>query len=232
MASFNWLELISGVDHENVHVVTASVATGILAVGALAGRAVLGRGDKAIAPAKKLSIKGLWEAFTDIIVSLNDMVIGKNGRIFVPMFASIFVYILLNNLIGLVPGMTPATENINTSMSVGLFSFLYYNYIGIKENGILGHLDHFTLGLRGPLLLLVPFIFLLEIFSNLLRPFTLGLRLTGNMVGDHTVLAVFVEMTKYFAFPFYFLGLFVCIVQAFVFTLLSMVYVMLVVDHH
>ncbi|MBY0452853.1 MAG: F0F1 ATP synthase subunit A, partial [Bdellovibrionaceae bacterium] len=131
--------------------------------------------------------------------------------------------ILFNNLIGLIPGMTPATENFNTTFAFGVFSFIAYNFIGVKHGGM-GYLKHFL----GPVIWLAPLMLAIELLSHFLRPLTLGLRLANVMTGDHTVLTVFLGLFPVGpAIPFYAMGLLVSTIQAFVFTLLSMVYVAL-----
>ncbi len=227
MVHFNWTQLIPGVGHEYMHVATAAVA-GVGLVGlSIAGRAALGKGDTAYIPAKGFSIKGFFEFIIDFIVGISDMVIGEDGRRYVPMFASIFLYIWINNFLGLIPGMTPATDNINTTVAVGLFTFIAYNFYGFKEHGV-AYLKHFM----GPLLLLAPLMIPIELISHLVRPMSLGLRLQGNMMGDHTVLGIFLDLVPY-GVPviFYFLGIFVCTMQAFVFTMLSMIYVSMSISH-
>ena len=189
----------------------------------LVARASLGTGETAIVPTSKVSLRGIFEVFTEYIGGLADQVIGHHGRAFAPYFSAIFTYILFNNLVGLIPGMTPATENFNTTFAFGVFSFLAYNVIGIKHGG-LGYLKHFL----GPVLWLAPLMLIIEIISHIIRPLTLGLRLANVMTGDHTVLTVFLGLFPVGpAIPFYAMGLLVCTIQAFVFTLLSMVYVAL-----
>jgi F-type H+-transporting ATPase subunit a len=167
-----------------------------------------------------------------LIVGISDMVVGEEGRRFVPMFASIFLFVWVNNLVGLIPGMTPATENINTTLALGLFCFLMYNYYGFQEHGI-AYLKQFL----GPMLLLAPLMLAIEIISHLVRPLTLGLRLQGNIVADHSVLSVFVHMFEgplwFIPVPmiFYGMGVFVSTMQAFVFTMLFMIYVSMAISH-
>ncbi|RYZ78588.1 MAG: ATP synthase F0 subunit A, partial [Proteobacteria bacterium] len=174
------------------------------------------------------SLRGIVELVTEFITSLIDTVIGHHGRRFAPMFASVFFFIFCNNLIGIIPGMTPATENINTTFAMGCFMFLTYNFLGIKENGVVNYLKHFM----GPVLLLAPLMFVIELVSHMVRPFSLGLRLANVMMGDHTVLGVFLDLVPIGApIPFYIMGMFVAFVQAFVFTLLSMVYVAFATAH-
>ena len=137
MVHFNWTQLIPGVGHELVHVATGLVVSGMLISIAIVGRLALGNGEKAVVPANKVSIKGFMELITEFIVYLANLVMGKAGMKFVPMFAALFTFIFINNLMGLIPGMTPATDNMNTTFAVGLFSFVTYNLWGLKENEII-----------------------------------------------------------------------------------------------
>lgn len=228
--AFNWTQLIPGVGYEHAHVATLAGMTGAVIVLGLTARAKLGSGEEAIVPVGKFSIRGFFEVVTEFIGGLSEQVIGHEGRKYAPYFASVFVFILLNNLVGIIPGMTPATENFNTSFAFGIFSFLAYNFIGLKSGG-LGYLKHFL----GPVALLAPLMLVIEIISHIIRPLTLGLRLANVMTGDHTVLTVFLNLVPIgVPLPFYILGLLVSLIQAFVFTLLSMVYVALATahDHH
>ncbi|MBC7371842.1 MAG: F0F1 ATP synthase subunit A [Bdellovibrionaceae bacterium] len=224
MSAFNWTQLIPQVGHDENRVAVATFAitsVALIFVG-LTARARLGQGEAAIVPAGKFSLRGIIELVTEFITGLIDTVIGHHGRPFAPMFASVFFFIFVNNLVGVIPGMTPATENINTTFAMGFFMFITYNYLGIKANGIVNYLKHFM----GPVLILAPLMFVIEMVSHMVRPFSLGLRLANVMMGDHTVVGVFLDLIPIGApIPFYIMGLFVAFVQAFVFTLLSMVYV-------
>ncbi|WII73009.1 F0F1 ATP synthase subunit A [Bdellovibrio sp. 22V] len=226
--SFNWTQLIPGVGHEYAHVATLGAATVATVAIGVAARASLGKGEVAVLPASKFSLRGIMEMLTEMMSGLADMVIGEHGKHYVPFFTSVFFFILLNNLIGMIPGMTPATENINTTFGFGVLMFLFYNFQGVKENGIFAYLKHFM----GPVLFLAPLMFVIELVSHMVRPFSLGLRLANVMMGDHTVLSVFLDLVPIgVPIPFYIMGLFVCFVQAFVFTLLSMVYVAFAIAH-
>lgn len=225
---FNWMQLAAGKELYPV-ATTAAVTVGLIAL-ALIARASLGKGEKAMRPASRLSVRGFFEVITEVIVSISDMVIGERGRKYVPMYAAIFLYIWFNNLVGLIPGMSAATDNLNTTIAVGLFSYVAYNYYGIKEHGVKNYLAHFA----GPVIFLAPLIFVIEIFSHAIRPFSLGLRLRSNMMGDHTLLGIFLDLAPAWLplpVPFYFLGLFVSTLQAFVFVLLSMVYIAMATAH-
>jgi F-type H+-transporting ATPase subunit a len=223
--------LLPFVDHHYIHVWTAIAVGILLIVLAFAGRLVLGTGEAAVTPSGTFSLKGILEAILEFIVGLSDLVIGEEGRKFVPMFASIFFFILVNNFVGLIPGMTPATDNLNTTIGVGLFSFVIYNFYVIKENG-LSYLKHFF----GPVLWLAPLMLAIELVSHAIRPLTLGLRLQGNILADHTILGVFVDMFSsvwFIPVPaiFYGMGIFVSGMQAFVFTMLSMIYISMAIAH-
>jgi len=228
MVHFNWTQLIESVGHERIHVATLAVGGVVLSGLSLLARIALGRGEAAIIPAKKIGLKAAFESVMDFIVAISDMVIGEEGRKFVPMFATIFLFVFINNFVGLVPGMTPATDNLNTTLAMGLFVFVAYNLFGFKEHGV-SYLKQFM----GPLLGLAPLMIIIELISHLVRPMSLGLRLQGNMMGDHTVLGLFLDLAPYYLLPviFYGLGLFVCFMQAFVFTMLSMIYVSLAISH-
>ncbi|WP_413585853.1 F0F1 ATP synthase subunit A [Bdellovibrio sp. HCB274] len=225
---FNWTQLVPGVGLEYYHVATLAVATvATIGIGLMA-RASLGKGETAVLPADKFSLRGIMEMLTEMMSGLSEMVIGEHGKHYVPFFTSVFFFIVFNNLLGMIPGMTPATENINTTFGFGILMFLFYNFQGVKENGPIAYLKHFM----GPVIFLAPLMFVIEIVSHLVRPFSLGLRLANVMMGDHTVLSVFLDLVPIgVPIPFYIMGLFVCFVQAFVFTLLSMVYVAFAIAH-
>ncbi len=224
---FNWTQLLPGVGHYYAHVATLFITSAAIALIGVMGRVSLGNGQAAVVPTGRFSIRGVFEVFTEYIGGLSEQVIGHHGRAFAPYFTAIFTYILFNNLIGLIPGMTPATENFNTTFAFGMFSFLAYNVVGLKEGGM-GYLKHFL----GPVLVLAPLMLIIELISHFIRPLTLGLRLANVMTGDHTVLAVFLDLFPVGpSIPFYLLGMLVCTIQAFVFTLLSMVYVALATAH-
>jgi F-type H+-transporting ATPase subunit a len=224
---FNWTQLIPGVGHHYVHVATLLLATLVTIVLGVIARASLGSGEAAVVPTGKFSVRGVFEFLTEYLYNLASQVIGHHGRVFAPYFAAIFTFILINNFIGLIPGMTPATDNFNTTFAFGIFSFLAYNIIGLKEGG-LGYLKHFL----GPVLWLAPLMLIIELISHFIRPLTLGLRLANVMTGDHAVLTVFLGLFPVGpAIPFYLMGMLVCVIQAFVFTLLSMVYVALATAH-
>jgi F-type H+-transporting ATPase subunit a len=126
----------------------------------------------------------------------------------------------------LLPGLMPPTASTSVTFALGISSFFYYNYIGIRENGLGGHLRHFA----GPVLFIAPLMFLVELISNFVRPISLGVRLFGNMFSDEQVASSFSGMAPpytFFLIPALLmpLSVFVAIMQTFIFVLLSILYI-------
>lgn len=175
----------------------------------------------------QLTLEAGYLAIKDMITSI----IGEHGYRHLPIVATFGILILVSNLMGQFPMFMSPTASVNVTFALGISSFVYYNYVGISENGVLGHLRHFA-GPKLPLLMIpiTGLIFFIEIISNSIRPFTLGVRLFANMFSDEQV---FVQITNLyppvtqFVVPLLLtlLGVFVAFVQAFVFTLLSMIYI-------
>lgn len=227
------------------HTFFALVAALLLILFAFKARGVLAKASDPVVPAAELGSRNIAELIVQLIVSQSDAIIGKAGRKYVPFFGTFFFFILVSNLMGLAPGFAPPTGNLNTTFGLAIVSFIAYNVIGVREMGA-SYFKHFVgpmTSLPGsgflskvafiPLLLLsVSFFFVLEFISHSFRPVSLALRLYGNMMGDHEVIGAFVNLTK-LGVPvvFYFMGTLVCLIQAFVFTLLSMIYVALAISH-
>src|SRR5437588_11745850 len=158
--------------------------------------------------------------------SMLEDIVGPHGLQYFPVVMTFAVLILISNLMGFFPLLMSPTSATSVTFALGLSSFVYYNYIGIKENGIFGHLKHFA----GPIPLMMPLIFAIELISNLIRPFTLGIRLFANMFSDEKVLDTIAHLappyTKFFVpvalMP---LSLFVAFIQTLLFVLLSQLYV-------
>src|SRR5258705_2483369 len=162
------------------------------------------------------------------VLAVRDMledIIGPHGLQYFPVVITFAVLILVSNLMGLFPLFMSPTSATSVTFALGVSSFLYYNSIGIKENGFFGHLKHFA----GPIWYISWLIFPIELISNFIRPFSLGVRLFGNMFADEkvadTISHLFAPYT-YFLVPVALmpLGVFVCLVQTFVFILLSQLY--------
>ena len=157
--------------------------------------------------------------------SMVEDIIGPHGLKYFPVVMTFAVLILVSNLMGLFPLFMSPTAAVSVTFALGLSSFFYYNWIGIKENGVVGHLKH----LAGPIWWIAWLIFPIELISNLIRPFSLGIRLFGNMFADekvaHTVAGLYPTFTHWLLpVPLMFLGVFVAFIQTFVFVLLSQLY--------
>jgi F-type H+-transporting ATPase subunit a len=153
-------------------------------------------------------------------------IVGPHGLQYFPVVMTFAVLILVSNLMGFFPLFMTPTAATSVTFALGLSSFLYYNYIGIKENGIFGHLKH----LAGPIWWIAPLIFPIELISNFIRPFSLGIRLFGNMFADEKVMETISHLipgVTYWGVPVLLmpLSLFVCFIQTFVFVLLSQLYI-------
>ena len=160
----------------------------------------------------------------------SDEVVGEQGRQYVGMFATIFLFILLGNLLGVIPGFEPPTMFPPVPLGCALLVFAYYNVVGFSARGVGKYLAHFA----GPVAWLAPLMVPIEIISHLSRPLSLTARLFANMFAGENVVAVFIKLT-YFALPLAFIGLhmFEALVQAYIFVLLTMVYVQgAVVEEH
>ena len=207
--------------------------------------------------------QNVMEVVLEQFLTLIDDVIGPEGRRYLPLIATLGLFILVSNLLGLIPGLSTPTGNLNTTAACALIVFITYHVIGARKVGIVAYLKHFA----GPLLgselfpnkvvdvafkcVLVPLFFVIEIFSHLARPLSLALRLFGNMAGGHILLAVMflltlgmvgwsfsgslgalslgipgsvllIAFTSWFLFP---LKLLVAFLQAFIFVMLSMLYI-------
>ena len=227
---FTWLHAAVVATGLPDHTVTFLLTSVIFIIGGFVFKMKTKAVDNAIVPDKGISFRNIIEAIGDFIYNLAKNTMGtKDAKTYFPLLIFYFGFIFLNNIIGLIPGFLPPTENFNTGLALGVWIFLYYNAQGIKVQGIVGHIKH----LMGPMLFMAPLIFVLEVISHAMRPLTLGLRIRGNMLGDHTVLAIFSDLVPYIVpIPFYCLGIFVCFMQAFVFTLLTMIYISMAVETH
>lgn len=183
----------------------------------------------------QLTLEAGYLAIKDLVIN----VIGENGFKYFPVLATFAVLILISNLMGMVPLFMPPTESVNVTFALGIASFIYFNYIGIKENGLGKYIAHFA-GPKLPMLMLpiTALIFVIEIISTLFRPFTLGIRLFANMFADsqlYSQISGLYPPFTHFGVQFFLLlplGLFVALVQTLVFTLLSMIYINLALPHH
>ncbi len=164
---------------------------------------------------------------------LIEDIIGPHGLKYFPVVATFALLILTSNLMGLFPLFMSPSASTSVTFALGISSFVYYNYIGIKENGLMAHLGHFA-GVHyfsGAILWIMgPAMFVIELISNFVRPLSLGLRLFGNIFGDEQVGANIANLAPPYTLFFIPAGLmvlsvFAAVMQTFIFTLLSMIYI-------
>ncbi len=205
----------------------ATLLAGILLIvsGILVRRQIVAA-NGGVVPDEGLTLRNAYEIVIEGLGALAESNMGPDWRRWFPIVASIFFFILISNLLGLLPNVGGATSDVNTTTAWAIISFAVYNYVGIRVHGF-RYVKHFM----GPLPALAPFFFPLEVLLHFARIITLSIRLLANMFADHTVIAVWVSLVP-IAVPaiFYGLGLIVSILQAFVFSLLTMVYIGLALE--
>lgn len=198
---------------------------------AFAAARKLKQGEMDLLPEKKFSAFTFFDIIIESLLKLMEtMMPRKHALHALPIITSLAVFILICNIMGLVPGMLTPAESLNTTLALAMFSFVTYVYFSIKVQGVGGTLKH----LMGPIPALAPLMFLIEALGFfIIRPASLSLRLLGNMFGDHQVLMAFLSFNLLLVpLPVMALGLIVCIVQTVVFCLLTMVYIAIAVEEH
>ena len=189
-----------------------------------------------VLPERRFSPLAIFQLLTDALLGLMEDLLGREKALhFLPLIGSLGVFILFSNLLGLIPGFLPATSNLNTTFALGTVVFFATHYYGVRANGP-GYFKHFF----GPIikwyaLPLMLLMFPIELISHIARPVSLGIRLFGNMFGDHAAIGAFlaVGMFGWFLIPIIPLplGVLVCVVQTMVFCILSTVYIFMATEH-
>jgi F-type H+-transporting ATPase subunit a len=221
---FSWFQLLP------VHVppyVLSAFMIAILLVG-LSLVAVGGRKTSdMVVPDPRFTLRNLLELLVAFLMGIAEDIMGHHAKKYLPLLGTCFFFILFMNLLGLIPGFVPPTDKMNITVGLAVIVFLSTHVFGVMEHGI-AYFKHFL----GPLWWLSPLILPIEIVSHLARPMSLSLRLMGNITGDHMVVSIFLGLVP-FVVPtiFYGLGVFVCFMQAFIFTVLSMIYISGAVAH-
>ena len=165
----------------------------------------------------------LVEVFLEALQGLMRGVIGKEYRTYLPLIGTLGIYIFIGNVLGMVPGFLSPTSNLNITASCAIPVFVYYNYHGIRKHGLWAYLAHFM----GPVWWLAWLLFPVEIVSHMARMLSLSMRLFGNIFAEELIIGslnqyIFPFLTS---IPVMFLGLFASTIQAFIFVLLTMVYI-------
>lgn len=245
MSHFSWVQLLGGLVHvfeslglshadAVIALTTWLICFGLLGLALLArrglNRAIALGGTLQYVPVHRPTITNFFEIYTQAIFNLAESILGKkDARTYYWLIGGLFIYILVGNLLSVVPGTLPPTDNISNNFAMALTVFLVFNAAGLVVNGF-GYVRH----LMGPVLLLSWLMFPIELIGLLVRPVSLSVRLAGNIFGDHTVFGIMSQLSPaWLPIPAIFLalGIFVSFLQAFVFTLLSTIYIGLSVAH-
>jgi F-type H+-transporting ATPase subunit a len=220
-----------GIDELYQAVVLAVI---LLVLGGLGVRKRVAETDGGVIPDEGVSIRNILEIIVEALVDQARSIMGEEYRRYFPLVGSIFLFIVVSNLLGLVPGFGGATSDVNTACAWAIISFVAYNYVGIKTHGW-----KYVYQFMGPSLMekeiggkhyhirvLAPVFLPLEIVLHGARILTLTVRLVANMFADHTVILIWLGMVP-LVIPAIFmgLGLVVSVLQAFVFSLLTMIYI-------
>jgi F-type H+-transporting ATPase subunit a len=171
------------------------------------------------------SMPGALQNFMEVVVGgIENMItdtMGEHGKRFYPLIATLALFILVSNLISLIPGFFPPTASVNTNAACAVIVFITTHVVGVQEHGF-KYLKHFL----GPIIWLAPMMFFIELIGHFSRIISLTLRLFGNIGGHEIMIMVFFALVPFFV-PLIMtvLGLLVCFIQAFVFMLLTMIYI-------
>lgn len=254
-SGFSWFRLIPAIDHDAAlhalgidehsvaagHEVASSTvyAHAWLAALALVAFAVLARmgleavkrrqGIEKYFTTDRLTPLSFAEVFVGGIQGMmGDLLDRKDVRVFFPLIAGLFLYIFACNIQSIVPGFLPPTDHINTNVGMALTTTLTFLAVGLLRDPV-GFVKH----LAGPALFLAPLMFPIEVVSLMIRPISLTVRLTANMFGDHQVFSTISGIVP-LVVPSLLLTLacLVSVVQAFVFSLLTVIYINLSLPHH
>ncbi|MCD6516850.1 MAG: F0F1 ATP synthase subunit A [Candidatus Aminicenantes bacterium] len=165
------------------------------------------------------------QSFLELLIQTfeNQLVetVGEQGRKYVPLVATIGIFIFSSNLLGLIPGLMSPTSNLNVTAACALVVFVYYHWQGIKSQGFFKYLKHFM----GPIPLLAPLMVPIEIISHFSRVVSLSIRLFGNIFAEELLIVVMLSIIPFFLpLPFMAVAIFTAFIQAFVFVLLTCIY--------
>jgi F-type H+-transporting ATPase subunit a len=212
-----WTQLIEKLVHRDLtlydHVIAAAIVFLILVVLATLVKSRMSLIPNVLQQLMEVTVQGLCDMMEDNI--------GEGARKYLPLIGGLAFFIFASNFLGMIPSFSAATSNFNTTVACALIVFLYYNFQGLKEHGA-GYLKHFM----GPIPWLAPLMFPIEIISHLARPFSLAIRLFGNIGGEHMVSLVFYSMIPWLLpVPLMALGLFAAFLQTFVFIMLTQIYI-------
>jgi len=186
----------------------------------------------------EMCIEGLYNFISTVL--------GNETKRYIPFLGTLFFYILINNLMGIIPGGHSPSTNINVTLSLAILVFLYYQYTGLTRLGVVKYLDHLAGQPRNfSAWFMSPFMFILHLFGDFaVKPGSLAVRLFGNITGEDILVLAFVSLGILLSqamfgidvgfplnVPFIILGILLSTIQALVFTLLSAIYILLMLPH-
>jgi F-type H+-transporting ATPase subunit a len=214
-------------------------AGGLLVLSGVMVRSRLAAANGGVIPDEGFTLRNALELLVEMLSNLAEENMGPNWKKYFPFIGTLFLFILFSNLLGLIPSLDGATSSANTTWAWAIISFVIHQYVGIKEHGW-SYLNHFlgpsladvkVGGKTWHLRLMAPLYAPIELLSHLSRVFTLAVRLLANMFADHTVVAVWLGLVP-IAVPAIFMGLgvLVAFLQAYVFAMLSMIYIGLALE--
>ncbi|MGB8951824.1 MAG: F0F1 ATP synthase subunit A [Candidatus Aminicenantales bacterium] len=173
-------------------------------------------------------LQNVLELIVEFFQNLLVDIIGEEGKKYLPVIATIGLFILFSNILGLVPGLMSPTSKLNVTVGCALSVFIYYHWQGIKSQGLLKYLKHFT----GPIPLLAPLMLPIELISHFSRPVSLSIRLFSNIFAEEVLIVVIASIIPFLLpLPFMAVSIFTGILQAFVFVLLACIYIAGAVAH-
>lgn len=234
-----FLQPIADATHLPIIMVASLFVVVLLLAMGFVVRSRLAQADGGLLPDEGLSVRNVAELLVEMLSGLAEQNMGPHWRRYFPIIGSIFFFVLTANLVGLIPGIEGATRSANVTWAWAAISFLAHQYVGIKEHGF-SYVNHFL----GPSLFdlhiggkhvhvraLFPLYAPIELLSHLSRLFTLAVRLLANMFADHLVVTVWISLVA-IGVPAIFMGLgvMVAFLQAYVFAMLSMIYIGLALE--
>jgi len=229
--STSWLLTLPFLSHDAhyEHVNGAVIVfLAILTVSILAHLAIKGKEDTLIVPPRKFGLVSLVDLIVGGLHKMVVDVVGYHGERYIYFIGACFVFILFSNLLGLLPMSSSPSSNVNTTFALGISAFIYYNFVGIQAHGLKNYGKHFLMGLG---IFGLP-IALVEMISHFIRPASLGLRLAVNLHIDHQLVGSFQQLCAWVVpVPLMLFGIIVCVIQAFLFSILTTVYVAMATEH-
>ncbi len=173
-------------------------------------------------------LQSVLELIIQFFENLLSELIGKDGKIYLPMVGTLGLFILACNLMGLVPGFMSPTSKLNVTVGCALTVFVYYHWQGIKSQGLFKYFKHFM----GPIPFLAPLMVPIEIISHFSRPLSLSMRLFGNIFAEELLILIMASIIPFLLpIPFMLIAIITAVVQAYVFVLLSCIYIAGAVAH-